>query len=528
MTALYSVEAAFARDLFQEADAAYAAIKVKAQRDWVDLPESEVERRMFDDGAEVLRRLLQSHLTLRGKAKPLEPVIGADGAERTHIREDDEDKEVEGRPIESIFGGVRLHRTGYRGRGLAALQPVDADLNLPPGKHSLEVERRVALEAARNSFDATRDSIKRTTHASVAKRQIEDLVRRASVDFDEFYARREFDRNTDVDMGPLVILTFDQKGIVMRREDLLDATRKIAEGDRRKLQSRHCKGEPHGRKRMATVSAVYTVQPHERSPASIVDGLRRIRSVKQKEGPKPELKRLWASVDQAPQDVIRAAFAEALKRDPQCQKRWIVLIDGDRKLERWVKRAVKEFGVTVTFGLDMMHALQYLWRAGMAFHAEATTELENWVLERLQKVLEGGVSDVVAGMTRSATLRNLTKEQRKAVDSCALYFLRRKHMMRYDELLALGAPVATGVVEGGCKYLINDRLDVTGARWSLLGAEAVLCIRALIASGDFDEYWRFHEANERHRNHDSKYLDQRPPPVALPKRVGRHLRVVNG
>lgn len=522
MTALYNTESTFARDLFRDADEMYAAIKLKVQTDWVVLPESEVERRLFDDGAEVLRRLLQSHVTLRGQAKPVEAVVGADGAERTHVREDT----GEGRPIESIFGTVRLQRTGYRGRGLVALQPVDADLNLSPWKYSLEVERRVALAAARNSFDATGDLIAQTTHASVAKRQIEELARRAALDFDEFYARREFDPSIAVETGPLMILTFDQKGIVMRKEDLLDATRKIAEGESRKLQSRHSKGEPHGRKRMAAVSAVYTVQPHDRSAADIIKGLRRIRDVKQKKGPTPELKRLWASVDQPPKDVIRAAFAEALKRDPNREKRWIVLIDGDRKLERWVKSAAKEFDVTVTFGLDMIHALQYLWKAGMAFHAEGTPVLENWVLERLERILEGKVSDVVAGMTRSATLQELTKEQRKPVDRCALYFLRRKHMMRYDELLAIGAPVATGVVEGGCKYLINDRLDVTGARWSLLGAEAVLCIRALVTSGDFDEYWTFHEANERHRNHDTKYLNQRPPPVALPARGRRHLRVV--
>lgn len=524
MNAVYSTEAVFSRDLFRDADEMYAAIKLKVQTDWVGLPEAEVERRLFDDGGEVLRRLLQSHVTLRGQAQPVEAVVGADGAERTHVREDTD----AGRAIESIFGTVRLHRTGYRGRGLGVLRPVDADLNLAPGRYSLEVERRVALDAARNSFDATRDALARTTHASVAKRQIEELARRASLDFDEFYARREFDPSTAVEMGPLLVLTFDQKGIVMRKEDLLDGTRKIADGESRKLQTRHCKGEPHGRKRMATVTAVYTVQPHDRSAEDIIKGLRRIRDTKQKEGPKPELKRLWASVDQSPYDVIRAAFAEALKRDPQGEKRWVVLIDGDRKLERWVRRAAKEFGVTVTLGLDMIHALQYLWKAGMAFHAEGTPKLEEWVLERLERILEGRVSDVVAGMTRSATLQRLTKDQRKPVDRCALYFLRRKHMMRYDELLANGAPVATGVVEGGCKYLINDRLDVTGARWSLLGAEAVLCIRALVTSGDFDEYWRLHEANEHDRNHGTKYLNQRPPSVALPARSGRHLRVVKG
>lgn len=520
MKALYKTESTFARDLFREADETYSALKLKVELSWLDLPESEVERRLFDDGLELFRQLLQSHVTLRGQAQPVEPVIDAGGADHTHVREG------AGRQIESIFGTVRLERTGYRGRELFTFYPVDADLNLPPGKFSLEVERRVAVDAARNSFDATADLIARTTHASVAKRQVEELARRAAVDFDEFYARREFDSDKGAEMGPLMILTFDQKGIVMRKEDLLDATRKIAEGDARKLQSRHCKGEQHGRKRMACVAAVHTNQPHHRTAADIVRWLRRIRDAAPTPKPRPELKRLWASVEQSPQDVIEAAFVEALKRDPHCEKRWVVLIDGDKKLERWVKRVAKKYGVEVTFGLDMIHALQYLWKAGKAFHAEGTPALENWVLERLQKILEGKVSEVVAGMTRSATLQGLSKDERSPVDTCRRYFLNRKHMMRYDELIAIGAPVATGVVEGGCKYLINDRLDVTGARWSIKGAEAILCLRALVASGDFEEYWQFHETNERFRNHSSRYADQRPPAVARPTRGKRHLHVV--
>jgi hypothetical protein len=395
------------------------------------------------------------------------------------------------------------------------------------GKFSLELERQIALGAARQSFDATEELITRTTRASVAKRQVEELTRRAAIDFDTFYDHREIDADSASDMGPLLILSFDQKGIVMRSEDLLDATRKIAEGESRKLQSRYSKGEPHGRKRMAMVATVYTVQPHARSAADIIKGLRRLRVAEPEAKPRPELKRLWASIEKDPQDVVRDAFAEAKKRDPDFVRQWIVLIDGDRKLERWTKRAADELGVTVKHGLDMIHALQYLWKAGVAFHGEGTSELERWVLERLERVLDGKVSDVVAGMTRSATLNKLTQVQRRAVDQCARYFLRRKKMMSYADLLAIGAPVATGVIEGGCKYLINDRLDVTGARWSIEGAEAVLRVRALVTSGDFDEYWEFHEGRSYERNHASRYANSCPPPVTPVRRRGQHLQSIN-
>jgi len=78
-------------------------------------------------------------------------------------------------------------------------------------------------------------------------------------------------------------------------------------------------------------------------------------------------------------------------------------------------------------------------------------------------------------------------------------------MLRYDRYLAKGLPVATGVIEGACRHLVKDRMAVTGARWSLNGAEAVLRLRALRSSRDFDEYWTFHEAREYERNHQALY-----------------------
>ena len=98
-------------------------------------------------------------------------------------------------------------------------------------------------------------------------------------------------------------------------------------------------------------------------------------------------------------------------------------------------------------------------------------------------------------------------------------------MMRYDQLLALGTPIASGVIEGTCRSLINDRLDVTGARWSLAGAEAVLRLRAIVRSGGSNEYWDFHTHAEYERYHRVRYADGRVPAVDIPRRHPR-LRVV--
>lgn len=139
--------------------------------------------------------------------------------------------------------------------------------------------------------------------------------------------------------------------------------------------------------------------------------------------------------------------------------------------------------------------------------------------ERLLRVLQSKASHVAAGMRRSATLQGFTKEQRRPIDRCANYLLKYARYMRYDRYLAAGYPIATGVIEGACRYLVKDRMDITGARWSLVGAEAVLRLRALRASGDFDAYWTFHEAQELQRNHLNSYADHVIPPTQLPSEL---------
>ena len=99
------------------------------------------------------------------------------------------------------------------------------------------------------------------------------------------------------------------------------------------------------------------------------------------------------------------------------------------------------------------------------------------------------------------------------MDDCARYLSNHSPYLRYDRYLAKGLPIATGVIEGACRHLVQDRMAVTGARWSLNGAEAVLRLRALRSSRDFDEYWTFHESCEYERSHQSLYADGIVPPT---------------
>ena len=148
--------------------------------------------------------------------------------------------------------------------------------------------------------------------------------------------------------------------------------------------------------------------------------------------------------------------------------------------------------------------------------------MECWAWTRVRSILEGKASRVAAAMRRAATVAGFSRDTRKPVDTCADYLLKYAPYLHYDRYLAAGYPIATGVIEGACRYLVRDRMELTGARWRLVGAEAVLKLRALRASRDFDAYWDFHEAREYQPNHAQRYAEGTAPPVSEPPRRPPH------
>src|SRR5262249_38179902 len=141
--------------------------------------------------------------------------------------------------------------------------------------------------------------------------------------------------------------------------------------------------------------------------------------------------------------------------------------------------------------------------------------------QRLLALLQGRTAGAFAkDLRRWAARRELDKDQKKVVTDCIRYLLNNRKLLHYDRALAAGLPIATGVIEGACRHLVADRLDTTGPGWSLRGAEAVLRLRALRSSGDFEEYWAFHLACEYARNHEAYYADKHVPGPLWPNEPG--------
>lgn len=449
----------------------------------------DIEFLLEKEGREILRLLFQAHLNVRSDNEERhESIQGKDLIDRRHCRSNCQ------RHLTTLFGEVVVCRLGYSGVGLSSIFPEDAKLNLPRDKYSHGLRKRVAEASAKGAFGEACSNIDNQTGGHVPKRQLEEISREVAQDFDAFYAERN---ETQVNKGEILVLSCDARGIIMRHEDLRPQTQKAAEKESHKLQTRLSRGEKRYRKRQATVAAVYSIEPYWRSAKQILN-----KEKDQMPRPRPSGKRIWANIEKGMEETIEQIIEEALKRDPNQEMQWAVLVDGQETQLRVLHRLIEKYKIDVVIVQDFIHVLEYLWNAAYCFYAEGSEEAETFVQEHALGILTGKVSEMAAGIRRSATRRGLSKSKRQPVDKCANYLLKNKERLNYARALENGWPIATGVIEGACRYLVKDRMDITGARWSLKGAEAVLRLRALHINGHLDDYMSFHKQQEQWRHYE--------------------------
>jgi hypothetical protein len=223
----------------------------------------------------------------------------------------------------------------------------------------------------------------------------------------------------------------------------------------------------------------------------------------------PRALRRWYTVDIAAdrERTISAVFDEAGRRDPGRARPWIVLADGDNHQIRLFQDQARQRGVAVTILIDFIHVLEYLWKAAWCFHAPRDPAMEDWVTAQGLDILHGRVSEVISRIRSLAAAHPPRPggEHEKIIRKTLSYLENKQPYLDYPRALASGWPIATGVIEGACRHLVQDRMGITGARWGLDGAQAILWLRAIRANGDLDTYWNHHITQEHQRNHLSRY-----------------------
>ncbi|MGR6919219.1 hypothetical protein ACU635_33660 [[Actinomadura] parvosata] len=203
--------------------------------------------------------------------------------------------------------------------------------------------------------------------------------------------------------------------------------------------------------------------------------------------------------------MIRTAFDQASARDPAQVRPWVALVDGDLHQIALLSAEAKRRGVALPIVCDLIHVLEYLWRGARCLHAAedpaGEEQLASWALG----LLAGRPDQVIDDMKAQAA--GLPTDQRDGLKTAIRCLTSHRDYLNYAHALAQGWPIATGVVEGTARHLVGDRLEITGARWGLAGAEAILKLRAVISNGDLTAYHAFHFDREHQRLYPTRYQD---------------------
>ena len=446
-------------------------------------------------GRDLQRQLIQDQLDARAATEPRRATVA--GADQI-VRRRAEPRHV--RLVATTVGRVQATRIAYRAPAVSNLYPADAVLALPDRLYSFPLQKAIVHEAATGSLREAADTLHRATGQRISTGQLMDTVTAAAADVRDFYQHQPIAAGSPAD---LLVLSIDATGVAMIPTALRTPT-PVSPGPHppaAQLSSR----DRTGRTRMATVIACYDAAPSPRDAADVLPTTAAERTTR-RPGPQATGRHLDASVEHGIATMTTRLFDHAQQRDPQHRRRWIVLVDGDNHQLDRITHEADSRGVHVTIIIDFIHVLQYLWDAAADLHPTQPGRA-GFVEHTARDLLNSHTAHVIINLNAA---RHALGDDTPApgLDRAIAYLTAKQPHLGYRQALAMGWPIATGVIEGACRHLVKDRLAITGARWSTPGAEAILLLRALITNGDLDTYWQYHLKQEHRRTHTSRYQQQ--------------------
>src|SRR5262245_62153488 len=464
----------------------------------------EAEQGLFKRLLPIGLAAMQLYFAQRGTGDVGPAITRADG--RILPRE----KPLRGRDYCSLFGTFGVARTCDRTPGEPGIFPLDPQVNLPERCDSYFLHEWMTVFGVEHPFQESAGLFEQLFELDRAESVLMAVAPEAPEDYEAFYAQRPVP--PEAAAGELLVVSVDGKGVPMIKAEAV------------KLKAQLGPGEKRQRTKEARVGVSSTVDAKPRSPEGLAELLvdpeaaraRQQREDTRDDAPRAQQVRRLASLGRTKQAVMELIRADAERRDPQHRKSLVVLLDGALGLWRLATKLFKPWK-RVTFVLDIMHVVGYLWGAANALFGEEAEAGKHWVQHKLTELLRGKVGYVIGGRRHILTKRRLRKSVRETLANVITCFHIHRRWMPYDAYLAAGLPVGTGVVESACGAVVKHRMEGKGKRWSLDGAESMLALRSLKKShgDDLRDYWRFHAHQVRTR------LYARKPQYKPPVRLGR-------
>ncbi len=452
------------------------------------LDHGEREEAIGREGRELERRLLQATFRLDAAREERVPrVTSAAGVRHRTVEAGQE------RGLASVFGPVRVTRMAYRHGHEENLYPADARSVMPRDPYSMGLRALAAFHLAGAGYGQAQEIIEDRTGVRIGHAQLAGIARDLAAWTDDFYEERSRDAEEEEHpASDVIMMQGDGKGIAMRPEHRRNAGRED--------------GARPGIKKMAEIVAVADFTPAVRKPGDIAAP-----PARRKAHPGPEARDKWvsASVTESIEDMIAAAYDEAGRRDPERVRQRLFLVDGNKQQITAIEACAKGRGLKVPVLIDYIHVAGYIGKAASALHPGDPVLAGQWADGQKLRVLHGRAKAVAATLASVAARARANPRKRDLdltdVDRAVTYLNNNQQHMKYDKALAKGWPIATGMIEGACRFVIEDRFGITGARWSPEGAEDILKIRAVVVNGDLDDYMRYYKQRYRDEHHLARY-----------------------
>jgi hypothetical protein len=403
--------------------------------------------------------------------------------------------EPQSREYVSIYGKIDIQRYVYAPRKGQAIQfaAIDARLALPAGKFSYLLQDWDQSFAMEEPFGQVSKTVQKILGLDQYVDSLERMNREMAQEAEAFQV--SLPRPPAEEEGEIFVETADGKGVPIRRP--ADAPPIV--------DHQHRRGPKPDRKKMATVGAVYSINRLVRTPEEVVESLfRDPRQPRPKtKRPHPCHKRMRAMLDHIDSngdevDGRAAVFGwmsdEMARRHADSRKPIVCIMDGEESL--WNMRDVFQEDVPMIDILDLLHVTPRLWDAAALFHPRESDAAKSFVRERLLRILHGHVDGVVRGLRWMGTSSGLRGHKRTKLQTICGYLENNRHRMRYDEYLVCGYPIASGVIEGACRHIVKDRLERTGMNWTIPGAEAMLELRCIHLTDEWDAFVEFRIVRE--------------------------------
>ena len=440
------------------------------------------------------RQLLALFFVIRTRNASREALVLKDGQELPYHSEKE-------RTYFSIFGKVVVERPYFYEKGKAGQTPLDAELSLGADRYSDVLRDMAEYLGVYIAYNKCANILKRFLEIGLSTRVFEKIIAEDAEDVDRYYEQKPAP-TPDSEAGILVIQA-DGKGVPIILEE--PAEPKVRLG----------KGQKLGKKKEAIVTSVYTIGRMLRTPKEVVASFFNLEedasaSNTNSKHPKPQNKHVWATLKGKDMALDRLMKYVAPRLGNHIQDK-VALCDGCEPLQDRIRSRFPDF----TLILDFIHANEYLWKVVNRLLGETDPNRTEWVVEKTLLMLSGQTPQLIAEFRQLAQEKKRTSAQREILTKTADYFERNLPYMDYPTYLANGWPIASGVIEGACRHLVKDRMELSGMRWLQDGAESLLHLRSVAENGDWEAY-RLFRMRERHRRlYDIPFPEQALPEQTL-------------